>query len=207
MLIGLDFDNTLVCYDALFHQVAVERGLVPADLPVVKEQVRDHLRAHRPRGRVDRAAGLRLRRAHGRTPTRSRASPSSCAGARARRAAEFVVVSHKTLHPSADPPTTCTQSARGWLERPHRAVIGRGRVYFELTKEAKLARIAALGCTHFVDDLPEFLTLPEFPAGVDRILFDPHRSEAGGARGRLGAVRRVESWAELGEVLAIPAAR
>jgi hypothetical protein len=50
MLLGLDFDNTLVCYDGAFHQVARERDLVPADLPIVKEQVRDHLRAE---GRED----------------------------------------------------------------------------------------------------------------------------------------------------------
>src|SRR5262249_47195569 len=44
MLIGLDFDNTLVCYDRLFHRLAVERGLVPAELPATKKAVRDFLR-------------------------------------------------------------------------------------------------------------------------------------------------------------------
>ena len=33
MLIGLDFDNTIVCYDAVFHRLAVERGLIPARPP------------------------------------------------------------------------------------------------------------------------------------------------------------------------------
>ena len=32
MLIGLDFDNTIVCYDRLFHRLAVERGLMPPAL-------------------------------------------------------------------------------------------------------------------------------------------------------------------------------
>ena len=27
-LLGLDFDNTLVRYDKLFHQLAVEKGLI-----------------------------------------------------------------------------------------------------------------------------------------------------------------------------------
>ena len=45
MRIGLDFDNTIVSYDALFHAVAVEKLLVPAETPVSKVEVRDYLRA------------------------------------------------------------------------------------------------------------------------------------------------------------------
>ena len=43
-MIGVDFDNTIVCYDGVFHRAAVERGLIPPELPVSKGQVRDHLR-------------------------------------------------------------------------------------------------------------------------------------------------------------------
>ncbi|MEO8039521.1 MAG: haloacid dehalogenase-like hydrolase, partial [Betaproteobacteria bacterium] len=48
-----------------------------------------------------------------------------------------------------------------------------GRVFFELTKGEKLARIGTLGCTHFIDDLPEILLASGFPPGTARILFDP----------------------------------
>ena len=44
MVIGVDFDNTIVCYDELFHRIAVERGLAPADLEPRKNEVRDFLR-------------------------------------------------------------------------------------------------------------------------------------------------------------------
>ena len=44
MHIGVDFDNTVVCYDVLFHKVARERGIIPTDLPVSKSDVRNHLR-------------------------------------------------------------------------------------------------------------------------------------------------------------------
>jgi len=71
------------------------------------------------------------------------------------------------------------------------------RVFFETTKEAKLARICACACTHFIDDLPEFLTLADFPPGVERILFDPV--------GRAGACENVDlaltSWREIREHL------
>ena len=45
MLIGLDFDNTIVRYDRLFHRLRRERGLIPDHLPVSKRAIRDHLRA------------------------------------------------------------------------------------------------------------------------------------------------------------------
>jgi hypothetical protein len=44
---------------------------------------------------------------------------------------------------------------------------------FEETKQNKLSRISELGCTHSIDDLPEFLTETSFPQDVDRIFFDP----------------------------------
>ena len=44
MFIGIDFDNTIVCYDQLFHNLALERNLTPKNLPISKQAVRDHLR-------------------------------------------------------------------------------------------------------------------------------------------------------------------
>ena len=41
MLIGIDFDNTIVCYDRVFHKAALEKGLIPADLPPSKGRVRE----------------------------------------------------------------------------------------------------------------------------------------------------------------------
>ena len=38
MRIGIDFDNTIACYDGVFHAVAVERGLDPAEPRPRQEQ-------------------------------------------------------------------------------------------------------------------------------------------------------------------------
>ena len=43
MRIGIDFDNTIACYDGVFHTAALERGLIPANLGRDKNSVRDHL--------------------------------------------------------------------------------------------------------------------------------------------------------------------
>ena len=44
MKLGIDFDNTIACYNSAFHHFAAERGLVPAQPVLAKNQVRDLLR-------------------------------------------------------------------------------------------------------------------------------------------------------------------
>ena len=43
-LLGLDFDNTLVRYDKLFHQLALEKNLIEQIVPANKTAIRDYLR-------------------------------------------------------------------------------------------------------------------------------------------------------------------
>src|SRR5690242_1946598 len=47
--VGVDFDNTLVSYDRVFHDLAVERKLIHPDVPMRKSAIRDHVRT-RPDG-------------------------------------------------------------------------------------------------------------------------------------------------------------
>ena len=60
--------------------------------------------------------------------------------------------------------------ARGFFAADGFALI-RDDVHFASTRAEKLARIGALHCDVFVDDLPEVLDDPDFPACVKRILF------------------------------------
>ena len=43
-LLGLDFDNTLVRYDKLFHKLALEKNLIEQEIPANKTAIRDYLR-------------------------------------------------------------------------------------------------------------------------------------------------------------------
>ncbi len=77
-------------------------------------------------------------------------------------------------------------AARGFLT--DRGLMGEGpkqidpaNVFFELTKEEKVARARKLACEVFVDDLPEILGLGGFPEGMRKILFDPDNQFAGAA--------------------------
>ena len=43
-LIGVDLDNTLACYDGLFHNAGLEEGLINEETPASKERIRDSIR-------------------------------------------------------------------------------------------------------------------------------------------------------------------
>jgi hypothetical protein len=195
MLIGIDFDNTIVCYDDLFHRVAVEQGLIPGEVAVTKTGVRDYLRAA---GRENLWTALQGY-IYGSRMDEAPAYPgvlefvSRCQ----QEKIDVCIISHKTKHPFAGPIYDLHESASRWLKAngfvdPERAGLSEGRVYFELTMQDKLDRIASIGCTHFIDDLPEFLCEPGFPRGVERILFDPC-----GLYPEDNRLQRVASWFEI----------
>lgn len=199
MQIGVDFDNTLVCYDPVFHRLAIARGLVPRDLPPTKGQVRGYLRGI---GREEAWTELQ-----GEVYGANILEAQPFAGAlefvtRARACGRQVyIISHKTRRPVLGEPHDLHAAARRWLAAygfaaPGPGGLGPDEVYLELTKEAKLARIGVLRCDCFIDDLPEFLAEPAFPSGVRRILFDP-----GGETDADAAINRATSWAEVEALL------
>lgn len=169
MRVGVDFDNTIVRYDDLFHRVALERDLIPPDLPANKSAVRDFLRAADREDDWTEMQGY----VYG---ERMVADAQPFPGARAffeRCRAEGIptcIISHKTRHPYRGERYDLHGAARAWLERHGFDA----ETFFELTKADKLARIGSAGCTHFIDDLPEFLGEADFPPRVQRILFDPN---------------------------------
>jgi hypothetical protein len=192
MRIGIDFDNTIVCYDALFHRLALERSLIPDSLAADKQSVRDYLRQHGQEQAWTELQGF----AYGTRILEATPFPGvlDFLAACRRVGASVYVVSHKTRHPIRGPQTDLHQAARGWL-RIHgffdRQDLGlpRNRVFFEETTQAKMRRIADERCTHFVDDLAEFLSRPEFPDNVYRVLFDPWERSVGKV-----PFCRVSSW-------------
>jgi hypothetical protein len=175
MRIGIDFDNTLVSYDDLFYQVALERKLIPKSTRASKLCVRDHLRET---GRESIWTELQGYVYGARMP-----EASAYSGAReflswARmHNHETYIVSHKTRYPFAGPRYDLHDAAREWvrsnLMQVDMPVLSPGHAFFELTKRDKLARIKALALDFFIDDLPEILEAEEFPTATIPLLFAP----------------------------------
>ncbi len=199
MRIGIDFDNTIACYDGVFRRAAIERGLVPAQIGQSKNAVRDFLRAkgedHVFTELQGYVYGSRMDLAAPYDGVREFLACARAAGH------ALCLVSHKTRHPFRGPTYDLHQAARGFLEAQH--FVGPDGfdaqdIHFELTKEAKVARVSALGCDAFVDDLPEILALPGFPSNMRAILFDPEQQHAKAA---LPAFETHRSWASIASVL------
>jgi hypothetical protein len=195
MRIGVDFDNTIVCYDALFHRVAGEQGLIPAGLPPGKNSVRDHLRAMGQEPRWTELQGY----VYGRRMSEAEPYPGVLEFFRVcrERAVEVFIISHKTRYPYAGERCDLHAAAREWLEArgiwgSANALVPANAVYFEPNPTGKLERIRQTACTEFIDDLPEFLGHPGFPRGTRRLLFDPQD-----AFPAWSGADRFRSWAEL----------
>ncbi|MBZ0186495.1 MAG: hypothetical protein K8F91_09630 [Candidatus Obscuribacterales bacterium] len=194
MIFGIDFDNTIVCYDKLFHQEAVAQGLVPESVPARKNEIRNYLRN---KGNEDLWTSLQ---GYIYGPGIRGAEPfpfvfdffKKCLSLQIKT----YIISHKTQYPYAGGQYNLHESALAWLEQNRflevlSTGLGRDDVIFAPTKERKLLEIEDKHCSHFIDDLPEFLDETSFPKEVCKILFDPNDSCYSESR-----FQRISSWSQ-----------
>lgn len=175
MLIGVDFDNTIACYDLLFHRRALAAGLIEADLPKTKASVRRQVRERHGDLAWQRLQG----EVYGPRMQEARLIPGVLEFFRRcrREGIEVRIVSHKTPFGHFDATrTSLPGAALRWMERnrffeTEQTGLTPHMVHFEPTRAEKIARIERLGCTHFIDDLPEVLLDADFPPQVGKILF------------------------------------
>ena len=178
MLIGLDFDNTLIAYGHVFRELAVERGLAPESIKAEKAAVREHVWAE-----FDDVKWQKLQAAvYGPCISRGRFMDGAAQFLLLCRekGVDLCIVSHKSEYASIDQGRVSLRTAAlGWMEEQGFFVpvctggfgFSPGDVFFEARRSEKVARINALGCTIFVDDLVEVLSHPDLDPAIRRILF------------------------------------
>ncbi len=199
MIIGVDFDNTIVCYDGLFGKLAVEQGLVPAGIGQSKNAVRDYLRQIGQEDRWTELQGF----AYGPGMSEARLFPGAleffdhCR----RVGREVFIISHRTRYPFLGERHDLHQAARDFLAAhgfhdPARIGLAADHIHIYETKKEKTARINQVGCTHFIDDLPEILNSADLHTNIEKILFDPN-----GQHADCPGLRRVDSWGAIKDLL------
>jgi hypothetical protein len=195
-VIGVDFDNTIIGYDDLLFRLAVERRLIPFDARRGKKAIRDRIRLdhgdiewqklqaemYGPRiGEAVLIDGVndffRACRKHG---------------------VPVYIVSHKTAFSNlSGAGANFHDAATGWL-RLHGFFNADGlglserQVFYKPTLPEKVAQISRLKCTHFIDDLEETFHEAGFPAGVRKLLFNPHHETS-----ELNGVECYRDWSRI----------
>ncbi len=199
MCIGVDFDNTIVAYGPLFRSLGLAAGLPAGTAEAGKEAVRDALRAQGPTG--EQAWQAIQAEAYGHRLDEAEPFPgvaeffSACEGA----GHQVHIVSHKTRHAAADPGgVDLRRAALDWLAAHglFGGALAADRVHFADCRKDKVDRIAALDCSHFVDDLPEVFEAAGFPEATDAILFDPATT-----RERHSRARVMHDWHQIKEYI------
>jgi len=175
MRIGIDFDNTIACYDELFHKVALEQGLINNLTPANKVAVRDHMRSRGQEADWTELQGV----VYGKRMKEAAifSGVLEFIADAIERGDEVYIISHKTSHPVIGPRYDLHAAARQWIEQnliwDKALLLPSEQIFFKPTREEKLAQIERCGCDLFIDDLPEVLTSAAFPRQTEAILFDP----------------------------------
>jgi len=180
MRIGLDFDNTLACYDHAFRRIAYEMGyLNSAATNLSKAQVKALVCS----GEDGKKKWMALQgQVYGaRIAEAQLFDDIANFMERARRGNhELCIVSHKTEFGHFDENrTNLREAALKWMESKkffdcEGFDIDRNRVFFASTRSEKVATINQLKCNVFIDDLIEVLNHPSLDRNLQRILFAPH---------------------------------
>jgi hypothetical protein len=177
MIIGLDFDNTIVSYDSLFHKVSVEQNLINESFEINKIKIRDYLRSVNKEDAWTEMQGY----VYGKRMEEAEPFPyiKDFFFKVLDLGHKIFIISHKTKHPFLGEKYDLHEAARNWIKKN---LVKDGiaftiqNCYFEPTKDDKVKKIKEMNCDFYVDDLPEILENKYFPNNCNKILFDPENN-------------------------------
>jgi hypothetical protein len=175
LIIGIDFDNTIINYGNLFFEAGLSLGVLPDNGRCSKKVIRDYLIGIGREVDWTQIQGLvygdYIRKA---TIMEGFSSFSHLCYDKGWK---IFIISHKTREPIAGERFNLHTSALRWLETNRiysenrwGAVEG---VFFEVTQADKIRRINLVGCDIIIDDLPEVLLHSDLPEHIIKILYDP----------------------------------
>ncbi len=200
-VIGIDFDNTIACYDDLLYRLAVERALIPPDFRGGKKAIRDYVRTL-PDGDLEwqRLQAILYGPAIDEARPFDGVMPFLCHCRM--RGVRVHIVSHKTTCSNLlgsgvnfREAATRWMSDRGFFDPDH-AGLTCDQVWYEATREDKVSRIRSLGCTDFIDDLEETFLEETFPPDVNKVLFNPGANPV-----QARDVRSCSHWSQIQDVI------
>lgn len=200
-VVGIDFDNTIACYDVLLHRLAQEKRLIPPGFQPGKKAIRDYIR-RLPEGEMhwQRLQAILYGPAIDGAQLFDGVMRFLC---RCKESGIHVfIVSHKTTFSNLlmsgvnfRQAATCWMRQHGLFEHGTTGLTTE-QVFYEATRSEKVGRIRSLGCTDFIDDLEETFLEESFPRDVNKLLFNPHAEPV-----RTSEVCNCSHWSQIEEFI------
>ena len=176
MIIGIDFDNTIIDYNNLVYETGLSLGVLPDNVGCNKITIRDYLIEKGREQDWHKIQGL----VYGKYIRHAKVMEgfSSFADLCYEKGWKIYIISHKTRDSIIGERFNLRSSALIWLEDNRiygtdirAAVEG---IFFESTRSEKVYRINQLGCDIMIDDLAEVLLHPDLSNEIIKILYDSH---------------------------------
>ena len=200
MHIGIDFDNTIVCYDNSFGVLAEKIKNLPGTTPRNKLSIRDYLRSQGREEDWVEFQGLLY------GPGMKYAAPFKGAieamKSLLRDGHSLSVISHRSKYPYGGPQYDLHSYASKWIEDnlvPHGLFkLGEscGRISFHTTLESKLQEISSQSCDVFIDDLPKVICSEKIKEVRLRYWFIPDERD-GAETIKVDDIIRIGSWSAI----------
>jgi len=173
MRIGIDFDNTIVCYDGVFYKTAIELGWIPVDTGKSKTEVKQFFLDTDTEPKWTELQGI----VYGDTIKNAPIFPGfkEVVSQWREQGYNIFLVSHKTLYPIIGEKLNFHEAASAWLHK-HGVHDLFDAIYFCPQKDKKLTKISELQLDWFIDDLPSILEHQLFPDETQGCLFEPKGS-------------------------------
>ena len=175
MIVGFDFDNTIIDYTNTFKEIAYIKKLIPQNIPGNKNSIRNYLRDQNKekewtilQGEVYGSHIMRAKIYKGVKEAFIWLSKNNI---------KTYIISHKTQFPYLGKKINLRVAALKWIEdnvflNEKQIKLTPKEIFFENTIEEKIERIKELNCNIYIDDLPEVLKL--LPNNIIKILFSPN---------------------------------
>jgi hypothetical protein len=193
MIVGFDFDNTIIDYTDLFKKIVRKKKLVPENLKNDKISIRNYLINRNLehewtilQGEVYGKNIMEAEMYHGVKEAFKYLSDNG---------AVIKIISHKTQFPYLGEKIDLRLSALKWIEKKilnEKLIINfnKADIFFENTIEDKVKKIKELSCDIYIDDLVDILIM--LPNEIEKILFSTEYNN----KLNIKKLKLMKSWLE-----------
>jgi hypothetical protein len=176
MIVGFDFDNTIISYEKLFKKIAYKKKLVPKNIKSNKNSVKEYLIKKNKETEWTILQG----EVYGKyiMDAKIYVGVKKIMKSLSKNKIKFYIISHKTKFPYLGRKINLQVAAKKWINKnilrdDNSINLSINDIFFENSIKEKISRINKLRCNIYIDDLPKILEL--LPKGVIKILFTPNQ--------------------------------